>query len=221
VYSGKYSVKLVTGAGAGHLIPGLLTTGTVDVTTQNVVGGILISSRPLYLNGWYQFLPAGADTGNAQIILIKGDSVIGQGSVNFTGTVNTWTAFSVPVTYTSASTPDTVQITFNSSATNTPIQKTVLILDELSYSYTTGINDNEIQPVRLYPNPAHNVVALDNGAMQAKTANLYNADGQLVKVYSLHEGTNQLNIANLATGIYTISAIGYNGSVYRSKVSVQ
>ena len=218
-HSGSYAVKLTTKSLGSTFIPAILTNGTIDVASQNVVGGKPISSRPLALTGWYKYSPVGADTALFEIDLYSGLTKIGGGQLFVT--TSGWASFSIPITYTSGSTPDTSRIVFNSSAVDTPHVNSTLLLDDLDYSYNSGIAESSYQSFSVYPNPANDLVTLDNRDMHAVTAQLFSVDGKLEKSVTLTEEINTLNIAGMQKGFYVIRAVGRNGITYRSGFVIQ
>src|SRR5258708_4873535 len=66
-HTGRYCAKLTTKSGAGFTIPGLVSTGYINPSTQNIEAGILIHSRPTAVLGWYQFTPSTSDTASISI----------------------------------------------------------------------------------------------------------------------------------------------------------
>ena len=94
------------------------------------------------------------------------------------------------------------------------------MLDDLSYSYTLGIAENEIQQVNLFPNPANGVVMVDNTSMRATGARLFSYDGKLAKTFVLSDNINTLDVSGLAAGFYFMRAEGKNGTKFRSKLVI-
>ena len=227
VHSGRYSIKLVTKSVGGQTAPGLVTTGTVNPASGSITGGIPISSRPAYLSGWYQYAPVAHDSASMSILLTKwdatGDSeiVVGQGTAFAGDSATSWTSFSIPVSYLSGATPDTVLLLFFASASSNAQVGSTLWLDDLSYlAITSGIDEVENNPMSVYPNPASQQINIDNQAMQASSLNLYAADGKFIKLVKMHEGMNNIDVSSLTAGVYILSGIGTDGSVYHSSVVI-
>ncbi len=218
-HEGTRSVKLVTKTGAGFIIPGILSTGAIhqDGTIDH---GIPISSRPLYLNGWYQYTPVANDTATFSITLFKAGADIGDGAFNTTDNVSAWTYFSVPVNYTTSDVPDSVQLLFFSGTDQASHVGSVLLLDDLSYSYTSGIAETAANPISLYPNPANSQINISNQNMNAASLNLYSVDGRMVKFITMHPGTNTVDVSALPAGFYVLAGIGANGNAYRSQLVI-
>ena len=219
VHSGKYSVKLVTKSGAGFIIPGILSTGQIHQSGA-IDDGIPMSSRPTSLNGWYKYNPVSNDTATFSISLTKAGSPIGAGAISVRDTAD-WTYFSVPVTYSSGNTPDSVQLLFFSGTNQSSHLGSTMWIDDLSYGYTNGIVNVAADIMKIYPNPANNQVTIDNGSTHALSLNIYSCLGQLVKEVKLSEGVNTIDVSLFSQGLYLISAAGDDGSIYRNSLVIQ
>ena len=227
VHSGNYSIQLVTKSVAGHTAPGLVTTGTVNAGSGSISGGIPISSRPVALQGWFEYAPSGSDSAQMSISLTKWDAVgdseilVGYGDYYAGSAVSSWSQFGTTITYLTNATPDTVLLLFFASGSSNPQVGSKLWLDDLSYSYyPLGIAETQNNTLNVYPNPASSQLIFDNQIIQAKTLNLYTADGQVVKSVTLNEGINTFKVENLAAGYYLIGANAENGVVYHSSVVI-
>ena len=124
------------------------------------------------------------------------------------------------INYLTNATPDTVLISFFSSATQAGAVNSTLWLDDLSYTAINGINEIENSPMSLYPNPASQQINIDNGNMQAASVNLYAVDGRFIKLIKMHEGLNTLDVSSLPAGVYILSGVGTEGNVYHSSVVI-
>ena len=88
-----------------------------------VVPGINVSERYGSFKGFYKLNPNGSDILKVDVIMGLDGDVVGIGSVQFQGTQNFWTAFTVPITYSSELTPNDALIFFsitNDDGTATP-----------------------------------------------------------------------------------------------------
>lgn len=79
-----------------------------------------------------------------------------------------------------------------------------IIIPQNILSFTTfnglGVNDNEIQYVQVYPNPAKdilNITSITNGQVE-----VVSITGQVINNLDLRIGQNSINISNYNTGIY-------------------
>lgn len=214
-HTGNNGIKLISKPVLNSPTASLVTTGTVNVAQQSVDGGIPINSRPVSLNGWFKYSPVGGDTATFAITLTKWNGtsrvLVGQGGVQVDTAVSVFTNFSVPVNYLTADVPDTVQILFVSSTQNAAHANTILVLDDISYDFATGIAESPVAETSLFPNPAEDMATLkfnvDNN--QTININLYNTLGQQVRnIYTGNtgKGTNQVQFstAGLPSGMYIV-----------------
>jgi hypothetical protein len=67
---------------------------------------------------------------------------------------------------------------------------------------------------QLYPNPAREKVTIEG--IETAKAQVYNALGQLVKTV---RGTNEIDIADLAKGVYLLRITDADGKVYTNKIT--
>jgi len=82
-----------------------------------------------------------------------------------------------------------------------------------------GIDDplNAIEGIRMYPNPANDVLFIDY-LQQAGDLILYNARGQAIKNYSIDTGKAEINTKNFSEGLYYVqfrnkAFVGYVGKL--------
>ena len=131
--------------------------GTKNYSTATDVRRMSFTGRPDSLVGWYKYTPGGAgEQGKVRAILHTSDYFDPElpstyhtnptankiGDVTFltpTTAVTTWTRFSVPFTYTSASSPAYIMINVTSSALQTTtISGSKLWLDDIEAVYTSS-----------------------------------------------------------------------------------
>ncbi|MAS52453.1 MAG: hypothetical protein CMD20_04535 [Flavobacteriales bacterium] len=89
-------------------------------------------------------------------------------------------------------------------------------LDRVDFRITSSDNSFTIfNRTFFYPNPASQILTFDNE--RKGTVNIFGIRGELVKQVSLNE-TNQINIGDLKTGIYTVQLIDLDGAMYHDKL---
>src|SRR6056297_3394099 len=73
VQSGGSAVKLETEylPLVNRTVPGICVTGTVNIETEDVEGGIPFQDRPSGINGWFQYYPTQNDTGQVGVVLTR------------------------------------------------------------------------------------------------------------------------------------------------------
>jgi len=221
VHSGSYSAKLSTKTVGSYTVPGLLTTGNIDVNNFDIKGGIAINSRPVSLTGWYQYAPHN-DTATISINLLNADSLrIGSGSIDISAATNGWVQFFVPITYDSASVPSLSQIIITSSGYHGTFGSTMYV-DDVNYSYyPLGIEQVASKTLNVYPNPSTGQFVIDNQQMHAKILNLYSVDGKLVKTSDLNESINTINVSGLSAGLYVIRAVDNTGFAHTNSLVIE
>ena len=80
-----------------------------------------------------------------------------------------------------------------------------------------SIQDNtEASGLQVYPNPAKDRVVIEG--MEAVEVKVCNTSGQMVKTV---RGTNEIDIADLAKGVYLLRITDADGKVYTNKITVR
>lgn len=87
--------------------------------------------------------------------------------------------------------------------------------DYITIDNTASIQLAAINPMILYPQPAHNQVRV-KGVTSPRSFMVYNLNGQLVLSGSVIE--NQVNVSTLNAGIYSVMVEDAKGNVYKSKL---
>jgi hypothetical protein len=212
VRSGKYSVLLVTQyfTLASELIPGTITTGTINPLAETISGGIPYTFRPDSIIGWYQYTPQSGDNGDIEFYLFGATHLDTIGQAFFktpTTTVSTWTRFSLAVTYSSTATPDTaLWIITSSDNQTTGHEGSQFIVDSLGLVFDTlsGIN-NIINPeyIKVGPNPTTGLVSINNSSnSQSLVFCLVDVTGRNIEQEKMATGTNYLELTGISEGVY-------------------
>ena len=84
---------------------------------------------------------------------------------------------------------------------------------------TTGISGYENSEVRIYPNPAHNVLNIEGDNL--KEAAIYSAIGTLVQKTEVTGKAVTLNVSGLTKGIYFVKIITNEGNISTRKVVIE
>lgn len=87
----------------------------------------------------------------------------------------------------------------------------------LSYYYDLGVNEMTVNGVNVFPNPANNVINVENAA--GSQISLFNIAGQEVLSIEVANANAAINVADLAEGIYVVR-VNNNGKVATSKISI-
>lgn len=230
---GAYYLKLVSFSTGAAVVPGIAVSGKMyDISPYAPIYGFPLTSRPAYLTGQWQYAPSGSDRGFISVFLSKWNTAtsvrdtVGFVKYNLSGSVTTWTAFSIPIVYYRGSSPDSAIITLSSSVSGTgsgAAAGSYLYLDTLNFSGavptgTVTLSSNAVEKeqapaVSVFPNPGNSIVniSVHNDAPAAVNIAVYDLNGRRVKDLDTHAGEGDENIA------VDISALP--GGVYFVKVT--
>lgn len=145
---GEFSAKLETKSVGGFNTPGVVTLGNFNVDYVNftayLTGGIPFTSRPSALTGSYKNYPAANDSTMIFVYFTKFNAgksksdTIGMGYMYNTQTVDSWTQFSIPISYTNGEEPDTMNLHVVSSNMLQPREGSMMYVDNLVFEYPDG-----------------------------------------------------------------------------------
>ncbi len=219
----KLTSKNVTGMG---VMPGLATTGLINMTTMEVKGGFPYAVRSANLTGSWQYMAmSGSDQGSISVYLTKWNSAtmmhdtVAKAVKPLAGMAMSWATFTIPLTYMSAATPDTALIILSSSGM-TPADGSYLWVDNLAFTGTaTGVATVEtaLKDLEVYPNPASEKAVLHFNANETAAYTLQITDmiGRTLQINTFKAtlGSNQIDIDmhNLARGTYLMNIQGGAG----------
>lgn len=223
-HSGNSAIKIVTTTllGIGDT-PSILTNGIINTTTQEVVGGTDINSRPLIFGWWHRFDPIGADSAIMNITLTRWNSTsnmtepVGAAEMMIGTSSGSWVNIEMPINYVSSETPDTVLILFSTGDGVNSQVGTTLFLDDLYYSYSfASVETPESIGLSIYPNPATDVLNIfSSQGFDLTVGKVFSLDGKLINTYDLYGSKMSFNIADLKTGTYIIELENAEGRMVR------
>ena len=153
-------------------------------------GGFPFPYRPKALLGQYQFIDTVSaidNFGKCVVLLKKYNTMTGEpDTIGYSESTldlnptNEWRPFSIPIEYQSAETPDSIVIVF--FAGNNPSEETELWLDELSFDFTTSLNEVESNTLPVvYPNPNSGWLHIDTQEQEISTFRLWDQNGKLLE----------------------------------------
>lgn len=85
-----------------------------------------------------------------------------------------------------------------------------------------GLNssmDNDEQRVRVYPNPAENMITIE--CFRNQKAVLYSINGKMLKEYSLNKGMNKINLGKYKEKSFIINFLDDKNKAYLSKIVIK
>lgn len=201
-----------------------------------LIQGAPNTNRYASFNFWYQYIPSGIDAAGALCVLTKWNSTtntrdtVALGSFVTSTATTGWTNVSFPLTYNPAystsGNPDTLRCAFASSVgtydPNFAIRPSLgskLYIDDAS---AVGVKENYNKPsVKVYPNPANNILNLSLSTDIGTKVEIYDVTGKLVLASNIDGKFTKLNIENLNDGMYIYKIIGKEKEVVTTgKVNV-
>jgi len=234
VHDGQYSLQLVSKKmkiGTKDLfLPGATGTLRLIIDTEAPNGGDCemgkpFTSRPSKLIGYHKYTPVNGDSAAIEVQLKRGGNVIGGGKLPIKSTVANWSEFSVPITYFSNETPDTIIVIFAASANydftdiNTLMEckgqeNSTLCLDNIEFWYDSGIKEmfSPAIKINVFPNPSKECVNIQLAKETNGTVIIYDYLTRKVGEYTINGTQIDVDIKNYAAGSYLINVVE-NGKV--------
>lgn len=199
-------------------LPSIVCLGEPDLIADfenpsvNIASGGLPIDSPegtyLSLSGHYKFNNNNElDSAYAVVLLKKYNTVdnkvdtVALGTKSF-GEVDTYTTFNIPLEYTTASTlADSIVIAFFSTKPMDPyapdFSAAGFLVDNVEITSPLNIDEDEAEALVLYPNPASDLIRIQNSTA---SYTLYNANGAFQK--SIPFGQQEFSVKELSNGIY-------------------
>lgn len=94
----------------------------------------------------------------------------------------------------------------------TSVYKYYLFVDNFTLDEATGIAEVTADNVNVYPNPTKDIVNV-NAPAQINNIELFNITGQQISTFNVNNTTAQIDVAELANGIYFLKINTENGMV--------
>ena len=216
---GASYLKLVSKmVGTMGVMPGIATTGIINIGNMSVTGGFAFNQRPQSLTGSWQYMLSGSDTGFAAVYLTKWNVMMGMRDTVAKARqllagmgAMSWTAFTINLTYMSGGNPDTAQIILSSSGM-TPAANSYLYADDLAFAGSVaGISENKMQSeVKLFPNPVSDKLTINFTASKITEGQIeiYNSLGEKVKSIPANLSSSKtIDVAELSSGHYILKFV--------------
>lgn len=206
--SGNYAAKLESKTILTFAVPGLITLGefSVDIWTQNssITGGIPFNIRPDKMKLYYKYEPTSGDNFRIGMWLLKNN---GTDTPDTIGTAlyengipkTQFTALSLDIDYRSNETPDILNIIAVSTNPDNPRAGSTLIVDDFVFECSTGIISIEMLNDIVWPNPATEVIYV-NEKYANSGISVYDNKGILL----FRDFSKTIDISMLPKGIYYV-----------------
>jgi len=214
-HSGSYALRFETIEFFGDTI-NFMTNGSFGDTS--IVGGHPFSIVFDTLVGYYKYSPIGLDTAGIALIFSRNGNSIGNAFTQLSST-SSYTKFSVP--FVLPQTPDSLRIDLYSSTSNPSVGSTLFIDNLKLKSIITSIDQDhpDIQMVKLYPNPANQLLNLQLvGVSEQVEVQIIDQLGRLYQKHQLNVGdvNYSLDISRLKQGQYYLRIIANDKYVHRT-----
>jgi hypothetical protein len=239
-YMGEYAaliqtIRLGTTNGSGTLFTGKFKLDVLNPLNSTQFG-IPFTNRPVYLKGFYKYLPIANDSCRIASYLTKWNSIshrrdtIAAASISREQSmlqVSTYTEFDIFYHYYSSNAPDSITVIFASSADGANYNASVgtkLYIDEIGLEYfpmsTEKTDKNSVLAV--FPNPASDYLIIESGnGVKTVQLKIYNSTGSLMKNKLLNSTKEELLISDLPAGMYFYSVSKSDGKIESGKFYIE
>jgi len=218
--SGTKAVKLVTREDT--LIPPPiyvgLTTPAIFSSGSLIVPTFTISGMPTSLDGFYD-LPnnSNGDKLTITVTISSGGTDVGVGTMSLSQTTTGYQAFSIPITYTLPGTPDKakIEMTTDDDGNGNGTPGTEIWIDNLTFSSNpTGINANNSNTFKVYPNPSNGTFVITSNYNSTSTLVVRDITGKTIHSQIINGNNNTITLpTNIDKGLYFITISNINGTV--------
>jgi hypothetical protein len=211
VHSGNAAIKLETFfiALLNRTVQGICVTGSINIDTEQVEGGLPYNLRPDYFSGWFQYYPAGADTGQAAAVLTKWNLLLQKRDTIaiagkwFLQQNNSYQQFQSPFEYWSEESPDTLMVILVSSSQFEPVVGSVMYIDDLSLNFSTTVQKpTSLSNISVYPNPASDFIHFE--VSEQGTFEVFGLNGTVVSSGVVSSGINRIELTEWSPGNYIL-----------------
>ncbi len=243
-YDGTYALELKSGrfdlTASGWPIvdtAAMAILGPVP-TTNNPPNGVPFAFRPSKLTFYYKYQPGATpigviDTARVFVDFKKSGNTIGQGQFKIYGNaVGNYTYHEININWNTADVPDTMRMDLTSGLTSINFNSNsnpchnqfgnTLIIDKMLFDYSSGISENErINNISFYPNPATESVTIDAGAIKINTIKIFNVLGDELKEMKVENAKCTIDVRSFAKGIYLVQIIDKSDKSITKKLIVE
>jgi hypothetical protein len=204
--------------------------GTLGVPIDTIPGIMIqdqsINGKPTSVSFKYKYAGVNGDNAGAFVELTKWDAmlvdaeVIGSGTAIITSNSATWVDVTINIDYVSATMPDSISITFFSSARAATQDNafppsginSTLTVDAISVSMPVGILEeaNEIEATVFVSN---NQLVIQTEDLVGASFEVYSVTGQRMIQSVLNNSMEMMSTDELAPGVYLVKVISDKGTV--------
>lgn len=199
----------------GSVVPYLNTSVSPLLLSGSDGQGFPYTDHPGSFHGFYKLTSVNGDNLGGLVLFIKNGQGIGTAVLNLEAASN-YTEFATDITWNSTDNPDSAYIEFVIVGVDSVHIGTTFYLDDLSFSPTTGVNQNDNSPLKFelaqnYPNPFNPSTTINYSVPKQSFVSLkvYNLLGQEVATLvneNKSAGTYKIDFSaspgNFASGLY-------------------
>ncbi|MBS1936956.1 MAG: T9SS type A sorting domain-containing protein [Bacteroidetes bacterium] len=203
----SYYMTATTRAGAGlGTVPSVVVAG--NTTTHKP--GFPFAYKPDDLIGFMMYGGTN-DSSGITITLTKWNAsggfhgIVGMGTVTsgaFPGMAMDWVGFQIPITYYNLQTPDSAFIVISSNL-NPPTVGNFISVENLAFTYPTGVAEHDAAAIQVYPSPATDLLHVGTDRAMARVT-LLDITGRTVLVQPETGNMAQVDVADLKQGRYLV-----------------
>lgn len=182
-----------------------------------VQGGIPCNSVPQSVKMWIRYVPASGDAMSITVRCYSNGEVVAEGVHNQTNTSYGYEQITIPVTASSSTTPDQMNIIFNCGSQD----GTELFIDDVEIvTGGSGISENANVVFSVSPNPTSDVMTISPTVDGSYGAVLFDLGGKTIWEGSHLNGDTQVDVTSLSEGVYFLKVTA-NGLSRTQKVVVR
>lgn len=181
--------------------------------------GYNFDKRPVALKLFYRYNPDGNDTARVVILLSKatvtGFDTIGYASINIIAGETSYKELTLPITYKTASKPDTSTIMLYSGSDFSPALNSVFVVDDVSYEYAVNIDEAFAgeKNVIVYYNSSVDMLEWYHISNASAVIDVYSVDGKRMERIFLENNRFSSSTINYAPGVYLFTSKDRIGNI--------
>jgi hypothetical protein len=228
-HSGTAAVKLITKSVFGQTVNGIVTTGTINTTTQTIGGGLPYSGRPDSIIGFYKYTSVTGDNGFVELQLLgAGGDTDTVGYARFktpSASVASFTRFATQITYRNTNpVVKAIWICSSSKDAVTHFVNSTMWVDDLAVVMPTsaGVMEQNKMEITVGPNPAVSFIQVKNPDSKKTLIKMYDVTGRILIEEQLATTAATIDISALPAGLYMYAICDESGKIIKTgKVIVQ
>jgi hypothetical protein len=226
--TGSFAAQIQTQAAPliGTVVQGALIYGTItiNVSTQKATfKGLPYTNMPTGTTYYIKGTLATGDTTGVYVMLSKWNAIsgkrdtLGKGIDTVVSLSGTYVMRTVPIKYTLAGTPDSIQYIIASSGKKTPPLGTVITVDDVNLDFPTGISEPlfTASELSLYPNPAQDQVTLVSNNDKARFISIYDLSGRMLMSRFITDRSILIDLKDFQNGLYTYKISDQNAALLK------